>query len=307
MPITGRTSIVGIFGDPVEHSLSPAMHNAALAAAGLDWVYVPLRVRPADLGPAVAGVRAMGFTGLNVTVPHKETIIPFLDAVSAEARGLGAVNTVVRRGRRLVGHNTDSRGFEGSLRAARVRLDGRAVLMVGAGGAARAVAAALVRSRCGSLTIVNRTRIRAQRLARQLGARAARVTVAPWEALADEALVRRLDVIVNCTSVGLHGEPLETLAYEATADGCVFVDLVYRRDPTPFLARARRLRRRTVDGLGMLLHQGALAFTLWTGRRAPLAVMTSALRRAAGGRRGALTREHPGAIARRTAPRRRRS
>ena len=282
--VRGSTRIVGILGDPVEHSMSPAMQNAAFEALGLDIAYVAFRVHSADLPAAVNGVRALGMAGANVTVPHKEAIVPLLDGISAEARALGAVNTVVRRGRRLLGHNTDSGGFSAALAASGVRLAGRSAILIGAGGAARAVVAALQRGRCRDITIINRAPERARRLVRQMRRPRSRLLVAPWPALADDALIQRADLIVNCTPVGLAGEHLDTLAYDAARQGCVFVDLVYGSAPTPFLRRAQRLGRRTVDGTGMLLHQGALAFSLWTGRRAPVAVMARALRRALGAR-----------------------
>lgn len=278
--ISGHTGIVGILGDPVEHSMSPAMHNAAFEALGLDLTYVPFRVRPADLREAVMGLRALALVGANVTVPHKEAIVPLLDGLSAEARRLGAVNTVVRRGHRLLGHNTDSPGFAASLAAARVQLAGRSAVLIGAGGSARAVVAALQRGRCREITIINRTVERARRLVRQMQRSREPVAAAPWAALANDTLIEQADLIVNCTPLGLGGERVEKLASAATRNTCVFVDLVYGTTPTPFLRHARRLGRRTVDGTGMLLHQGALAFSLWTGRRAPLAVMARALRRA---------------------------
>jgi len=305
--MTGRTRVIAIIGDPVEHSLSPAMHNAAFRRLGLDAVYVPFHVRPPDLEEAIAGVRALGIAGLNVTVPHKEAVLSLLDGLSAEARELGAVNTIVRRGERLLGHNTDSRGFGAALEAAGVDTVGRSCLVIGAGGGARAVAAALVGGRCGELTVVNRTPGRAERLVERLrrGRRGQRLCAAPWSVLDERGFLRRVDVVVNCTPVGLGGEGLDALAYDATDRACVFVDLVYGPRATPFLTRARRLGRRTLDGLGMLLHQGALAFTLWTGREAPLATMAAALRRASSGRTS-LTQLRGSSKRSRTAPRRRR-
>jgi shikimate dehydrogenase len=306
--MTGRTRVVGIIGDPVEHSLSPAMHTAAFRRLRLDAVYVPFHVRPEQLEEAMAGLRALGIAGLNVTVPHKEAVVPLLDDLSAEARALGAVNTIVRRGARLLGHNTDSRGFRAALDAARVGVAGRSCLVIGAGGSARAVAAALVGAGCGELTVVNRTPRRAERLRRRIERRRGQILrVAPWSVLADGGVLGRVDIVVNCTPVGLlAGQALDALAYEATSAACLFVDLVYGAKPTPFLSRARRLGRRTLDGLGMLLHQGALAFSLWTGRDAPLAIMAAALRQALPGSRVSLTQLGASSKRSPTAPRRRR-
>jgi shikimate dehydrogenase len=287
---------VGIFGDPVAHSLSPAMHNAAFAALGLDMTYVPFWVRPTDLAAAVRGARALGLAGFNVTVPHKERILPLLDTVSAEARILGAVNTVARRGHRLVGYNTDGGGFLDALVAARVPVRGRTALLIGAGGAARAVAHALLRAGCRALVIANRTHARARRLRHHLGARRGRVAVVPWAALGDAALLQTVNLLVNGTSLGLGGEAIRPLALGATPPGCVVVDIVYGSRVTPLVAAARRAGRRVIDGRGMLLHQGARAFTLWTGRRAPLGVMAAALGRALAGHAPALTRPRPAAI-----------
>lgn len=291
----------------MEHSLSPAMHNAAFRRLRLDAIYVPFHVRPSDLEEAMAGVRVLGISGLNVTVPHKEAIIPLLDGLSVEARTLGAVNTIVRRGPRLLGHNTDSRGFRASLEAARIDVIGRSCLVIGAGGGACAVAAALMGARCRELIVVNRTVRRAERLVERLRRRARVLRAAPWSVLTDRDLLGRVDMVVNCTPVGLGGQELDALAYDATGRGCVFVDLVYGPTPTPFLARARRLGRRTLDGLGMLLHQGALAFTLWTGREAPLATMAAALHRARSSTsRTSLTQLRASSKRSHAAPRRRR-
>lgn len=278
-PITGHTGVVGIIGDPVEHSLSPAMQNAAFQAARLDMVYVPFRVRRDELRRAVESLRALGILGVNVTVPHKQAVLPLLDSVSSEAKKLGAVNTIVVEGRKLVGHNTDARGFRASLKAARVRLDGKRALVIGAGGAARAIVSALLEARCARIWVVNRTPANARRLVHGFRSARSRLDTLPWNALEDASTVAAADLIVNCTSVGLHGEALE-LSYGATHARCVFADLVYGRTRTPFVARAQRLGRRTIDGTGMLIHQGALAFSLWTGRRAPLDTMRKALQAA---------------------------
>lgn len=273
-PITGRTRVVGIIGDPVAHSRSPAMHNAAFAALGLDWVYVPFPVAGANVTAAVAAVRALGLAGVNVTVPHKEAVIPHLDALTPLARRIGAVNTIVNRGGRLLGDNTDVHGFAATVRQQRLRLRGCHVLIIGAGGAARAVLFALADAGVGRVTIANRTAARASALAQRMrGLRRDTVSLA---ALADDGLLGDVAVVVNTTSLGLHATTFPPLAAAATRRGCVFIDLLYGGD-TPFLHRARAAGRRTCDGAEMLLHQGARAFTIWTGRRAPLSVMREVL------------------------------
>jgi shikimate dehydrogenase len=274
--ISGATRVVGIIGDPVAHSRSPAMHNAAFAALALDWVYVPLPVAADDLPAAVAAVRALGLAGVNVTVPYKEAVLPHLDALTPLARGVGAVNTIVNRDGRLEGDNTDVHGFAVTLRQRRARLRGRHAVVIGAGGAAHAVLAALAAAGVGRLTIANRTATRAAALARRF--RGPRRDVVPLAALQDPARLADAALVVNTTSLGLYDASFPALAAAATPPACLFVDLLYGRE-TGFLRLARRARRPTADGSEMLLHQGARAFTLWTGRRAPLAVMRAALRR----------------------------
>lgn len=274
LPISGRTRVVGIIGDPVAHSRSPAMHNAAFAALGLDWVYVPLPVRSTDVAAAVGAIRALGLAGINVTVPHKEAVLPHLDALTPLARRVGAVNAIVNRDGRLLGDNTDVHGFAATLRQQRLRLRGRRVLVIGAGGAARAVLAALVDAEAGAITIANRTPARATALASRL--RGPRRQVVSLSALADPAQLGDLALVVNTTSLGLHDTAFPPLAAAATPARCAFVDLVYGRE-TPFLRLARRAGRPACDGAEMLLHQGARAFTLWTGRRAPLTIMREVL------------------------------
>ncbi len=277
MKISGRTQIVGIIGDPVAHSLSPAMHNAAFRVLELDFVYVPFHVRPALLRAAVAGLRALGAAGVNVTVPHKERVMAFLDSVSETGRRAGAVNTVVNRDGQLHGENTDVTGFLRALGEVKFRVRGARVLIIGAGGSARAVLTALAEGHAAAVTIANRTVRRARQLARSFGPTGMHLSATGLQSLTDARLLAAVDLVVNTTSVGLRGEQFFPLAYAATRRNCLFFDLVYGR-ATAFLTAAGRASRRTVDGTSMLLHQGAAAFTLWTGRRAPLAVMRRALR-----------------------------
>src|SRR5579885_1485279 len=261
-----RALLFGVLGDPVDHSLSPAMHNAAFAAAGLPHLYLRYRVGVRALPAALAEARRLGMGGLNLTVPLKEAALPLLDALTPEAARIGAVNTIVARGRRLVGDNTDARGFLRALRG-RVRLRGARAVVIGAGGAARAVGAALVAGGARAVVVANRTVARPE-------ARAA-----PLAALAGRTLLADATLVVNTTSAGLAGGGLG-LRPTTSPPGCLFVDLVYGTRPTPFLAAAARAGRPIADGTRMLLHQGALAFEAWTGRRAPLGAMARALARA---------------------------
>lgn len=249
------------------------MHNAAFTALGLPHLYLRYRVAPQALPDALDEARRLKMGGLNLTVPLKEAALPLLDALTPAAVRAQAVNTVrVERGR-LIGDNTDGRGFVAAL-AARVPIRRAPVLILGAGGSARAVAAALVDAGCPRLTIANRTLARAERLAADLAGATTRLAAVPLDD-AGRHCAGDTAVVVNATSAGLRGERLPLDARQSRP-GCLFVDLVYGR-PTPFLDAARRAGRPTMDGAPMLLHQGALAFTLWTGRPAPLGAMAAAL------------------------------
>jgi shikimate dehydrogenase len=255
------------------------MHNAAFRALGLDFAYVPFRVAPAALADAIGGVRALGVAGLNVTVPHKERIVPLLDSLTGTARAIGAVNTVLRGdGTELVGDNTDAPGFRAAIAAARVRLRGRTVLVLGAGGSARAVVHALAQSAVARIVVLNRTPGRADGL-RDLVPKTVAFETGRLDAALDRTVARDASLVVNCTSLGLDGRSAPALAIDALPRDAFVYDLVYGARTTPLVRAARRRRRRAEDGRSMLLHQAALAFRLWTGRRAPLAVMNRALGR----------------------------
>ncbi len=275
-----QARLFGVLGDPVDHSLSPAMHNAAFAAAGLPHVYLRYRVPAALLPAAVREAKALRMGGLNLTVPLKEAVLPLLDAVTREAERIGAVNTILfAAGGRTVGDNTDGRGFLAALRG-RVRLRGARALIIGAGGSARAVGAALCQGGTARITIANRTPARGERLAERLGRLGAGATAAvPLAALERGQVLEDATLVVNATPLGLAGSG-PRVRYVAAPRGCLFVDLVYAAHLTPFLAGAARAGRPTLGGAPMLLHQGALAFEAWTGRRAPRAVMARALRAA---------------------------
>jgi shikimate dehydrogenase len=281
MNIDGRTRLAFLLGYPVAHSLSPAMHQAAFAAAGLNAAYLPWAVSPARLPDAVTGLRALeNFLGANVTVPHKEAIFPLLDGLTAEAEAVGAVNTIVRRGDRLEGDNTDGVGFLAALRQElSAGVEGLEAAVLGAGGAARAVAVALARAGAQRIVVVNRSPDRARRLADLVRARfpgrsvAAERLHAGWR---PEFQAGR-GLLVNTTSVGLHAEDPPLFAYESLASGMLVCDLIYSPPETPLLRAARIHGCQAANGLGMLLHQGALAFERWLGRRAPVHAMRRAL------------------------------
>jgi len=266
---SGVTRVAGVIGDPVRHSLSPAIHNAAFSETGLDWVFVAFPVPAGEARVALDGVRALGIDGLSVTMPHKEAVTGAVDRLSPTARALGAVNTVVREGSELVGHNTDGDGFLDALRADEgFEAEGKRCAVMGAGGAARAVILALARAGAADIAIINRTEANAARAA-VLGAPSARV--APVEH------VKKADLVVNATPVGMPslaaGSPLSPDQLRA---GQLVVDLIYVPPVTPLMEAARTAGAHGVSGLGMLVHQAAHAFRLWTGHDAPLAAMSAA-------------------------------
>ncbi len=261
------------------------MHNAAFRSLGLPYVYVALPVENARVKQAVAGVRALGLAGVNVTVPHKEAVLPHLDRLSARARACGAVNTIVNRRGVLRGENTDVIGLQRDWKEKGVpsRID--TALVLGAGGSARAVVVALGSS-CKRILIAARRPARARKLARTL-AGAVRARLEPIDLArlrrgrpGADKLLGEVGLVVNATSLGMKGEAFFPMDFEATPSICFFYDLIYVSERTPFLEDAHRAGRRGANGLGMLLHQGAAAFELWTGVSPPIDVMRRALRRA---------------------------
>ncbi|MBM4242450.1 MAG: shikimate dehydrogenase [Deltaproteobacteria bacterium] len=310
VPLAATTRIVAVIGDPIAHSRSPLMHNAAFRALGLDFAYGAFRVRPDDVGAAVAAVRALGLAGLNVTIPHKQAVIPHLDVLSPVARATGAVNTIVNRDGVLRGDNTDVPGLSLALDESGLAPRAKLAIVLGAGGSARATVVALAR-RTRTVVVAARRAEQARALLDELGPVVrARLLAVRLDALADArgSAAQHLaaaDVVLNTTPVGMHGEPFLPFAFAATSAGCLFYDLVYTARVTPFLAAAHRARRRGVNGLGMLLHQGAVAFELWTGVSPPLEVMRRALRSAASPARAPATSAARPERARPASPRRR--
>lgn len=274
----------GILGWPVEHSRSPAMQNAAFQARGLAANYVCFSVHPDDVADAVRGLKALGVRGANVTVPHKEAVMQWLDDVTPEARAIGAVNTIVREVDRLIGHNTDAGGLTRSLDEADVALDGARAVVLGAGGAARAAVVGLAKRGARSVVVAARRRERADELVSSLAAacNGCELVSSDFEHANLAAHFRESTLLVQSTSATLANaaDPAgfaAQLALEALPKDAVVVDLVYKPRETAVLAQARERGLKTVDGLGMLLHQGALAFELWTHLAAPVEVMRSVL------------------------------
>jgi shikimate dehydrogenase len=281
MEIGATTRLLGIFGDPVAHSLSPAMQNAALRRAGIDAVYLPFHVRPEGLAAALAAIRSLDIWGVNLTIPHKEAALLLLDEIDPAARLAGAVNTVANRGGMLVGYNTDGSGL---LRSLDEDLDftpaGRSILLLGAGGACRGALAALGAAGAGRLVVANRTRERAERLVADLAPRLPGTSLAACS-LDPAALAAHLDgvdLLLNTSVVGLRGEGFGGFPWEGLNPAVAVYDMVYlRRGRTSFLTAAAGRGHRIADGLGMLACQGEEAFALWTGQRPPAGVMRARL------------------------------
>ncbi len=268
--ITGSTRVAAVIGDPVRHSLSPALHNAAYRALDLDWVYVAFEVPAGASADALGAVRALGLVGLSVTMPHKEEVAAHCDALSDDATALRSVNTVTRtEDGKLLGSSTDGDGFLRSLRDAGHEVEpGARVLLVGAGGAARAVALAL--GRRGA-----RVSVAARRPDAALAAAAlAGGDVVAWDDRADAATTA--DIVVNATPVGMGADVALPIPASSLRSRQVVADLVYHPLETPLLAAAAACGAVTVDGLGMLVHQAALQVECWTGREPPVAVMRAA-------------------------------
>ena len=267
---SGATRLYGIMGYPIGHSLSPLMHALAFQHHGLDAVYVPFSVAPDNLASAVAGAVALGMAGFNVTIPHKEAILACLDEATDEARGIGAVNTVHVHDGRTIGYNTDGAGFLQPLQRLGAPVNQLSVCVLGAGGAARALAAALLNAGCPQLVVANRTHARSERLVAELQARyqGAEVRAVAMAAAADVAAESRL--VVNATSLGMHDDDAPLLPSRCFGPGQIVYDIVYRPLNTPFLQDARAAGAVTMGGLDMLLGQGAAAFTIWTGLAFPL-------------------------------------
>jgi shikimate dehydrogenase len=280
--VSGHTKVIGVFGFPVEHSLSPAMHNAAIAALRLSFIYVPFAVRPDQIGPAIQSLRALGIVGVNLTIPHKESVLPFLDEITEEARDVGAVNTVHCIEGRLLGDNTDGRGFFEPLREMGVAVAGKRVVVLGAGGAARAVVFRLAREGA-QITLANRTRERAERLAAAVAAaglgRASvhATTLEPTQELADA--IAGAELLIHTTRVGMHPETdaLPPVPLEAFHSNLLVYDLVYNPVETLLLKQAQARGCRTLTGVKMLVYQGAVAFQRWTGHWPPTEVMERAV------------------------------
>ncbi len=278
MRLSAETRLLGVIGHPIAHSLSPQMHNASFAATDLDYLYLPLDVRPEALPAAVAGLGALGFRGFNVTMPHKEEILPLLDEVDAAAGIVGAVNTVVVEGGRLLGTNTDGPGFLEACGESGVAFGGARVLVIGAGGAAAAISAAVVGAGADGLSLLNRSGWRAERLRRRLELAYPEANILVYGPDEVEEAAQGVDVIVNATYLGMEDEDPPPVPPGCLAKGMAVCDAVYRRGVETRLMRlARKRGLRAVPGERMLLYQGVQAQRLWTGQEPDVRAMSGVL------------------------------
>lgn len=278
MAITGKTRVIGLFGYPVEHTLSPLMQNAAFNYQGLDYCYVAFLVHPELLKEAVSSIRALNLAGVNVTVPHKENVIPFLDRVNEEASFIGAVNTIKNENGTLIGYNTDGKGFMKSLEEANVIVKDKKVLMIGCGGASRAIGYYL----CMEASVVYLYDIdknKVESLKGHLNKLKGNVSI--LENISEESrdIISSIDIIINATPMGLKTDdplPIDTNLLNKNHTVC---DLIYK--DTPLLKEALKKGCKTINGLGMLLWQGVFAYEIWTGIKPPVDIMRKALNDAA--------------------------
>lgn len=270
-----KAELVACFGQPVAENPTGVMQEAAFAAAGLNWRYLTIEVAPEGLGDAVRGARAMGWRGFNCTIPHKVAVIPFLDELSRAARIIGAVNTVRREGNRLIGENTDGRGFfRGLTQDAGMDPKGKRVVLLGAGGAARAIATELLLAGVEDLVVVNRSSERAAPMVDDLKQHGP-IRFVPWRVSYEVS--PETDLLVNATSLGLYPNVDWMPDVDLSRARCLVADAVFNPPVTKFLAAAQARGLRTLDGLTMLVYQGVIGFEMWTGAKPDEAVMKQTL------------------------------
>ncbi len=278
--IDSHTQIYGIIGYPVRHSFSPLMHNAAFKACRLNALYVAFEVPPENLRDAILGMKSLGISGLNVTVPHKETCIPFLDEVYPTSRIIGAVNTIHLKDGRLIGYNTDGRGFIRALKEMlKIKPRGKRFFILGAGGAARAVGFNLIKEGAETVTFYDVVRSKAENLVIDLRLNFPNCRIELASSIPKGGL-RDFDCLVNATPVGMKkGDPsvIDPKAFHSKFAVC---DLIYNPPQTKLIKIAKQKRLKAMNGLGMLLYQGVISWEIWTGKKAPVGVMKKALEKA---------------------------
>ena len=279
MDVSGKTKVCAVIGDPVEHSLSPIIHNVAFQHLSLDYVYVAFNVRASQLKDAILGVRGLGIYGLNVTMPHKISIIKYLDELDETAKRIGSVNTVLNKNGKLIGYTTDGVGAFNALRYAGSDPLGKKVVVLGAGGASRSICFTLA-ERVRELIILNRTLERAVSLANNIREVLGGKVNVRAASLVDENLRKELEdanILINATSVGMKPNDAYTpVKRDFLHRNLTVFDIVYNPLETRLLREAKLIGAKTIDGLSMLIHQGAVSFEIWTGVKAPIDVMREA-------------------------------
>jgi shikimate dehydrogenase len=279
VPRNYQAELVGLFGTPVAENPSVVMQEAGFRALGLNWRYLTIEVLPEDLEDAMRGMRAFKMRGANLTMPHKVPVLQYLDEVAMDARIMGAVNTVVRRENRLVGENTDGKGFITALRQdGGIDPAGKRVALLGAGGAARAIAVELALAGAARITIVNRTEKRGAELVDIVNKHTkTKASLVPWKTTYE--VPSDVDIVVNATSIGFFPDvnARPDVAFDTIKPRMIVCDVVPNPPQTPFLKEARKRGAKTLDGQGMIVYQGAIGFKLWTGCEAPVEVMKAAL------------------------------
>lgn len=284
--INGKTKMFGIIGYPIKHTFSPHMHNAAFAALKLNAIYVPFEVAPEKLKDALCGVVALGVCGINVTVPHKEAIASLLDKLSPEAKGVGAVNVILVKDGKTIGHNTDGEGFLVSLRKElKISPKGKSIFVLGAGGAAKAIVYVSAREGAKSVILVDVIHERAKKLALKIAREFPRCNTqsVPYLKSRIDEEVMNADILINATPVGMKKNDPCIVSPNALHKDLAVYDLIYNPSKTKLLREAKKKGLKASNGLGMLLYQGVLSFELFTGKKAPISVMRAALKKAVKG------------------------
>jgi len=279
MDISGRTKVCAIIGYPVDHSLSPTIHNASFRHLGLDYVYVAFNVQPEELEGAILGVKSLGIYGLNVTMPHKISVIQYLDKLDDDARRVGSVNTILNLNGKLIGYTTDGIGALNALKYSGVDPSGKKIVILGAGGASRSISFTLAKW-AYEIVILNRTLERAISLVNDIKRALGAETNIRASQFNDENLraeIENADILINATSIGMKPKETETpVKREFLRRDLVVFDIVYDPPETRLLREAKAIGAKTIDGLSMLIHQGAASFEIWTGLKAPIEVMRKA-------------------------------
>jgi shikimate dehydrogenase len=277
MAISGKTRVCGVIGSPIEHSLSPTIHNAAFNCLKLDFVFLAFPVKAADLENAIRGIRGLGIHGLNVTMPHKSAVVAYLDEMDSAVKFLGSTNTILNKSGRLSGFNTDGVGALKALRENGIELSEKKVFLLGAGGAAKAVAFSLAKE-AGELAILNRATEKAEELAEALGRMFNKKVVGgALSPDAVEANLRDSDILINATSVGMKPNLGQSLvAPQWLRSDLTVMDIVYNPVETKLARDARTAGAKVISGVEMLIYQGAASFEIWTGHVAPIGVMRKA-------------------------------